>query len=99
MPTTTKRDRREEYRRRDRTHEYRRHWLPATKAEFAQRMEADIALPDVRTVTFCPCCSDTIRGPIYSAWRHDVMHWHFLCCACAAEWVNRGGRIVLRWHR
>lgn len=76
-----------------------RHWGPARMQRHLASVAAEIEPPHPREVAFCPCCGEDLEAFVYSGWLDGLMRWPYLCSECAAEWVNLGGRIALRWTR
>lgn len=74
-------------------------WSPERKARFAAEVEAEIKLPHPGDVQFCQCCSNDLRGIVYSTHSEGVMRWHYVCEECAADWVAGGGTVAVRWVR
>jgi len=72
-------------------------WSAARRVTHALEVELRYPCtpPSARDIPFCPCCSDAFTGYVYAAYWRGEQRWAHLCSACAAEWVQRGGRIAL----
>lgn len=76
-----------------------RHWGPERMRRYIATLDAAIVPQHPAVVPMCSSCSALLDGFVYSGWLQGLMRWPYLCSGCAADWINLGGRAVLRWVR
>lgn len=72
-------------------------WKSQRLMEQVEALEAMIVPPDLDVLHCCLNCAGDFTGIIYAGWYQGVCRYPLLCSDCAATWVERGGRAVVRW--
>lgn len=76
-----------------------RQWGPVRMSRHLAVLEEGIVPPHPAEAPICSACGDLLDGFVYSGWLDGLMRWPYLCSECAADWINLGGRVALRWVR
>lgn len=76
-----------------------RRWTPRRMLRHLAALNDEITPTHPGAAMFCTACSESLDDVVYSGGRGELTIWPFLCADCAADWINLGGRIALRWAR